>query len=167
MNKIAIAAFIFVLATLAFAHMEEAIKSPEEIVSEIISKQSVTSTSQIDCSKISDEEFEELGDALMEKMLGNHELHEQMDERMGGEGSESLKQMHIFMGMNWLGCTDSVGMGSGMMMPMMMRMMGNYYPAYYTGYDLTLIFTIIGWILLLVLLAYVFHLRNKIKKKRK
>ncbi len=166
MSKLAVFIFLLMVST-SFAH-EETVKSLEDVLNEIASKQNVT-VNQIDCNNVSDSEFEELGDAVMERMLGDHELHEQMDERMGGEGSESLKQMHIFMGMNWLECGDQhIGMGhmgNAAMMPMMMRMMGNTYPAFYSGYDTLLIITIIGWILVLVSIAYIFHLRNKKKRK--
>ena len=168
MNKTFIVFMSIILAvSITFAH-EETVKSVDDILNEIASKQGV-STDQIDCNKISNEEFEELGDAVMERMLGDHELHEQMDEKMGGEGSESLKQMHIFMGMNWLGCTDHVGMGmgSGLMMPMMMRMMGNTYPAFYSGYDSLLLAALVGWILLILAVVYIFHLRNKMKKHKR
>ena len=113
-------------------------------------KQGVSDVKQIDCKKISDSEFEQLGDAVMERMAGSHEFHEQMDEMMGGEGSASLQSMHIFMGANWLGCGDGSTTGRGMMMPMMMRMMGNYYPAYYTGYSSLLNWTFAGWFLAVV-----------------
>ncbi len=159
---------VLILASVAFAHMETE-KSLEQVLSYIMSKQDVDSIDRIDCNKVSDAEFEELGDAMMERMAGNHELHEQMDEMMGGEGSESLRQMHIFMGMNWLSCSDSAGMGMerGMMMPMMMRMMGNTYPAFYSGFDTLLTIAIIGWILLVLAVAYIFYLRSKMKRHKR
>ncbi len=160
----------------------EAPKSVEEVLSGIMAKQDATSISRIDCGKVSESGFEELGDAVMERMAGSSELHERMDAMMGGEGSESLKQMHIIMGENWLGCGGSAGFGGmmgggvmgfgagGGMMPLMMRMMGNYYPAYYAGYDAALIFGAVGWILFISLLIFMLaHLsqekRGIIKKK--
>jgi len=163
-------------SSLALAHADEATRSVDEVVAEILSKQNVATISQLDCTKIFDAEFEELGDAVMERMAGSHELHEQMDAMMGGEGSKSLRQMHIAMGENWLGCRTgadfqgmmSGGMMSGGMMPMMMRMMGNYYPAYFAGYNTLLTFGIVGWVLFAVLLVSIaFVLTGKIKIQAK
>ncbi|RME54358.1 hypothetical protein D6777_04090 [Candidatus Woesearchaeota archaeon] len=47
-------------------------------------------------NNLTDEDFEILGDYYMELMAGDR--HDEMDEMMGGEGSESLRQMHIQMG---------------------------------------------------------------------
>ncbi len=174
---------VAILALLSALAAAETPKSVEEVLDSIIAKQDAASISRIDCGKISESDFEELGDAVMERMAGSSELHERMDAMMGGEGSESLKQMHIIMGENWLGCGSSAGfggmMGGGMMgfglgyggmMPIMMRMMGNYYPAYYAGYDSILVFGAAGWILFISLLIFMFaHLsqekRGIIKKK--
>ena len=53
------------------------------------------------------------------------EAHETMDEMMGGEGSESLKQIHINMA-RFFYCGESGAMSSGMMNMMMGRgMMGS------------------------------------------
>lgn len=161
MKVIGIVVSLLLLSTLVSAHEET--RNPEDIISSVMAKQGITNIKQIACSKISNEDFETLGDAMMEKMVGNHELHEQMDTMMGGEGSASLKQMHIIMGSNWLGCTRDMPM-MGLMMPMMMRMMGNYYPAYYAGYDNILLVAIIGWILFGATLAYSF---SKVKKRKR
>lgn len=172
-------AILILLSALAAA---ETPKSVEEVLSGIMAKQDMGSASLIDCGKVSESDFEELGDAVMERMAGSSELHERMDAMMGGEGSESLKQMHVIMGRNWLGCGGSVGfggiMGGGMMgfgagggmMPLMMGMMGNYYPAYYAGYDAILAFGAFGWILFISLLiftlAHLSHEKRRIIKKR-
>lgn len=58
-----------------------------------------------DCTSYTEEQLEEFGDQIMGIMIGNEQAHEQMDEMMGGEGSESLKQMHIRMALN-MGCTN-------------------------------------------------------------
>src|SRR3989338_10460153 len=82
----------------------------------------------ISCDKLTDEQLEAIGEYYMEQMHPG-EAHELMDEMMGGEGSESLKQMHIQMAKR-IYCNEDVSgmMGSGGMMgmmPMMMNMMGS------------------------------------------
>lgn len=164
--KIAAIVTIFFLATSVLAHEE--MQAPEDVIKTIMARQGVTDMSQLDCAKISGGDFEFLGDSIMERMAGSHELHEQMDNMMGGEGSASLKQMHITMGKNWLACHEGMDMGGMMtsMTPMMMRMMGSYYPAYYSGFDAVLIFGVIGWILFIAALVYLL-LTRQVKRSRK
>ncbi len=151
---ILIASALLILGT-AFAHEE--MQAPEDVIKTIMARQGVADVAQLDCTEISDDDFEFLGDTVMEKMVGSHELHEQMDAMMGGEGSASLRSMHIAMGKNWLGCHEGMEMG-GMMgssiMPVMMRMMGAYYPAYYSGFDAVLLLAIVGWVLFIVTIIY-------------
>ena len=93
--------------------------------------------SEISCDNLTDEQLEAIGDYYMGQMHQG-EAHEIMDKMMGGEGSESLRQMHITMAKR-IYCNEGV---SGMM-PMMMNMMGGNmmglgmmgsYPTYY-GYN--------------------------------
>ncbi len=161
-------ASILALVTSAYAHMETS--SVEDMMNSMMNEQNASELGQLDCNKIPDSEFEELGDATMERMVGDSELHEQMDTMMGGEGSESLTQMHVTMGKNWLGCTSLQGMMGSNMMPMMMRMMGNYYPSYYTGYNAVLIFAVLGWVLsivLIIILVLILTGNIKIRKRKK
>ena len=85
---------------------------------------------KIPCDNLSEDQFEILGDYFMEQMHPG-EAHEIMDERMGGEGSESLRLMHINMGKAFY-CGENYGMmgygmmGSGMMGNYQNNMMGNY-----------------------------------------
>lgn len=154
---------VLLLASVAFAHMEA--HTPGEVMGEMMGKQGVAEAGQLDCSRISDMDFEVLGDSLMEKMAGSEELHKQMDAMMGAEGSG---QMHIAMGRNWLGCNPVSG-SSGMMsmMPMMMRMMGNYYPGYYSRYDFTLLLAVSGWVLFMASVVYFYHNKKSGKKNRR
>src|SRR3990167_9029512 len=125
--------------------------------------------SGISCSELTNEQLEDIGDYYMEQMHPG-EAHEYMDEMMGGEGSESLKQVHINMAKR-LYCNEDVGgmMGGGMMNMMMGNnmmgsgMIGNY-PTYY-GYNnfwniLWLIF-LIGVIVLIIWLIYNFTKKGK------
>lgn len=62
---------------------------------------------QKDCDEYTQEEFERIGDAVMEQQHPG-EAHEAMDLMMGGEGSENLRLMHINMGLGYLGCNQNV-----------------------------------------------------------
>ena len=87
--------------------------------------------SGVSCDKLTNEQLEIVGDYYMEQMHPG-EQHEMMDEMMGGEGSESLKQVHINMARN-IYCGESGGMMNGGMMNMMGggdMMAGNYYCGY-------------------------------------
>ena len=77
-------------------------KSIDTVMSEIRIEQGVASNEQINTNTVSQGKLEELGDSVMEAMIGNSEIHEQMDERMGGEGSAALTAMHVRMGYNYL-----------------------------------------------------------------
>lgn len=116
--------------------------------------------SKIDCDKLSDEQLEMIGDYYMEQMHPG-EAHEMMDKMMGGEGSDSLKQMHIQMARR-LYCNEDVGgmMGSGIMNMMMgpggMNMMGTNMMGSSMGSGSWWLWGIVGmlfWIVLLVALV--------------
>jgi len=88
------------------AHGEETFAEAEELIKQ-----------KIPCENLSDDQLEKIGDYYMEQMHPG-EAHEAMDEMMGGEGSESLRQMHIRMAKSFY-CGDSDSMSSGMMGMMM------------------------------------------------
>ncbi|GIW63589.1 MAG: hypothetical protein KatS3mg091_391 [Patescibacteria group bacterium] len=98
----------------ALAHSDTAGASVDDIVSLILENQNIDNINQIDCTKVTDQEFEALGEALMDYMHPDQEEHQAMDKMMGGEGSESLSQAHIQMGKRYLGC-DSLPRFIGMM----------------------------------------------------
>ncbi len=77
--------------------------------------------SGVSCDKLTDEQLEAIGDYYMEQMHPG-EAHEMMDKMMGGEDSESLKQIHIQMAKR-LYCNEGVGGMMGMMGGGMMNMM--------------------------------------------
>lgn len=93
-------------------------ESVETVLQDILNQQNVSTVQELDLSKISDEDWERLGDAVMETQHPG-QAHETMDRMMGGEGSESLRQMHINMGKAYLGYGGNYGpgmmMGGGMM----------------------------------------------------
>lgn len=87
-------------------------ESIEVVLEEILKEQNVSTVQELDLTKVTDAEWEHLGDAVME-LQHPGQAHEAMDQMMGGEGSESLKLMHINMGKVYLGYgNDTYGPGS-------------------------------------------------------
>jgi len=123
--------------------------------------------SGISCDKLTEEQLEAMGGYYMEQMHPG-EAHELMDQMMGGEGSDTLKQMHIQMAKR-LYCNEDIGgmMGGGMMnmmigqntqtSGMMQGIVGNYYNNY----------NILGWIftilVITILVLTILLLINKLK----
>lgn len=89
-------------------------ESVEIVLQNILESQNVSTVQKLDLSKVSDDDWERLGDAVME-LQHPGEAHEVMDRMMGGEGSESLRQIHINMGQAYLGYGNT-NYGPGMMM---------------------------------------------------
>lgn len=93
-------------------------ESIEVVLQEILVEQNISTVQELDCSNLGESDLERLGDAVMEQQHPG-EAHEIMDQMMGGEGSESLKEIHINMGNAYLGCNGSTSFGmmsgSGMM----------------------------------------------------
>lgn len=93
-------------------------ESIDTILSGIRSELNLGSTDAIEPDKVSDESLEKLGEAVMSFRIPDPRQHEWMDKMMGGEGSESLADMHKLMGYRYLenGSTDfgSMMMGSNM-----------------------------------------------------
>jgi hypothetical protein len=99
------------------------------------------------CDTLEENDLEALGEYFMEQMHPG-EAHKIMDARMGGEGSESLKNAHINMGVSFY-CNDEEGEYGNMMNSGM----------HYFGY-------IFHFLLALVLiLLMIWLVKNKIIKK--
>ena len=104
-------ALLFLLsAALLYADDEgEHGRSLEVILQEIRQKQGMGPEEAIDPRRVSDEDLEELGEAVMSIMHPDPEQHEIMDQMMGGEGSIRLARIHRRIGYNYL-----AGRGFGM-----------------------------------------------------
>ena len=100
-------------------------------------------TQKTPCDELTSDQLEEIGDYLMEQMHPG-KLHEIMDERMGGEGSESLRQIHINMAEGfYCGYKNAVPINR---MNMMMNRGENNMMGY--NYGMGYNFGIFGWILI-------------------
>ncbi len=152
---------LFLVTTLffgfAFAHGEDEFAEAEEIIN-----------MKTACENLSEEQLESLGDYYMEQMHPG-ELHEIMDERMGGEGSDRLTQVHIAMGKTFY-CGEHGAVPSPMMNTMIGRgmmggsgMMGGY--GYSVGYSFGL--GVFMWIAILLLIALITVIILLLKSKSK
>ncbi len=139
--------------------------------------------SKAPCDQLNETQLEKMGDYYMEQMHPG-ELHEIMDERMGGEGSDSLRLAHISMAKAFY-CGDNTAMGGGMMgsgygmmsSGGMMNMMGNYGGNY--GYGvmggsgffgaslLWLLFAAIGAFVFSVIFWWTYNTMVKAKSKKR
>lgn len=114
MRALLFAAFAFVFSAAgAFAH-----GGPEEFEEVHDFVESAPA-----CADLTDDQLAQIGDYYMEQMNPGA-AHESMDALMGGEGSETLRQMHILIARRWY-CEDDFGMG--MMQMMSVGMMGTQY----------------------------------------
>ena len=128
------------------------------------------------CSKLTENQLESIGDYYMEQMHPG-EAHETMEKMMGGEGSESLRLMHIAMAKR-LYCNDinssinygfngMMGMKNGGMTDMMengfgTKVMGNY--GYWGFYNFLTIVLFVGLIILVYL--WIIKVWKEIFRKR-
>ena len=114
------------------------------------------------CEELNNEQLESIGDYYMEQMHPG-EAHEIMDNMMGGEGSKSLKQVHINMAKR-LYCNENVYVGYGMMNMMGGGVIGNYQPYYSysnNGYwNLFWIAFLVAAIIIIALLVYKFGIKK-------
>ena len=79
----------------------------QTMVTDLLQSLHVSSVDQLDCTKIPQDQLIKLGDAWMDVQVPNESAHEAMDTMMGGEGSESLNNMHIGMAERYLGCQNA------------------------------------------------------------
>lgn len=94
--------FLMASITSVYADSTSDIKSIDTVISDIRAELNIKTTDPINPEKVNNALLEQLGDSVMEAMIGNHDLHEQMDARMGGDGSATLTSMHIRMGYEYL-----------------------------------------------------------------
>ena len=80
----------------------EGLPSVADIITKIEQTQGVTTLQAIDVSKVGADQLAELGDSVMEEVIGNTVMHEQMDARLGGDGSSSLADYHRQLAQQYL-----------------------------------------------------------------
>lgn len=118
MRRTLILVLILLFGLFSNSYAEEEHKDKASILSKIQEEQGVDSIEKIDPEEVSLAMLEELGDAVMEDIIGNTDMHEHMDENLGGEGSEALAAIHQNIGYQYLlGNPNPLAdiMGPGMM----------------------------------------------------
>jgi len=147
-------------------------KPLEAVLQEIREKYGISPDETINPRKVSDEDLEELGEAVMSIMHPDPKVHRLMDDMMGGEESESLASMHRTMGYNYLsgnvnrgfsqnrrglgfnGMMGSNMMGGGMMGYGMMGRGAMFFP--FGGW--------IMWLLIIIVIGVVVYLIIRTQK---
>ncbi len=147
-----------ILVLVIFMLVITAVSAQESHDSEIEEGQKLVNN-QISCNQLSNEQLEAIGEYYMEQMHPG-KAHEMMDNMMGGESSESLKQVHINMARR-LYCNDSIYIGYGMMGTGGMMgggMMGNYPASYvYSNYGYGNLFLILLLAAVIFLIAWLIY----------
>jgi putative membrane protein len=108
-----------VLSIAALSSAEEMRPKPiDAVLDEIRQAQGIAATDPIAVDKVGAVLLQELGDSVMETILGNPQIHDRMDENLGGDGSATLNAFHTDLALRYLsgapvGMADL--MGAGMM----------------------------------------------------
>jgi hypothetical protein len=97
----------------AFASLADEVAAGRQVAQELRG-------GKTECSGLATDDFEHLGEYVMERMLGSRSAHEAMNERMASMlGDTNSERMHELLGRRYAGCGTAAGggamMGSGMM----------------------------------------------------
>jgi len=158
--------FLLVSGIMVSSHSEDIFSQAEELIK-----------SKTSCNDLTDEQLELIGDYYMEQMHPG-EAHKTLDEMMGGEGSETLKEAHINMARAFY-CWEHQVMSLGMMNMMMGRTKGGMmgmmgygngygmmgYGGYWSFYNVLLTILLIGLVVLVYL--WIWKLWKSIKTKKR
>ena len=106
---------LITLAGAAWADSDGHSATVDQVMDEIRNELRLRENERIDPDTVPPALLEELGDAVMSEIHPDPEVHEWMDQMMGGEGSESLSSAHRWMGYRYLtgGYAGGNGWGSG------------------------------------------------------
>jgi len=75
---------------------------------DILASQASTLLYALDCSKITNEQFIKVGDAIMAPVTGDETHHSAMENLKGGEESTTTRAMHTMMGKAYLSCSPGL-----------------------------------------------------------
>lgn len=147
---------VTMIGSVAFAADEAPPTLAQEVASGFAILQKLQ-TSETSCAKLSQNEFELLGEYFMDQMMGDsHEaMNAALQQRLGQSGEEA---MHIAMGERFSGCNSSAAtpVNRSGFFPMMQMMGGTFTPAGWAGrtmmggWELASGWTAIDWLWMLV-----------------
>jgi uncharacterized membrane protein len=150
--------FVLLVPHIAYAYGEEDFAQAEEIIMQ-----------KTQCSQLTNKQLELIGDYYMGQIHPG-EAHEVMDEMMGGEGSESLRLMHIAMAKR-LYCDDFSGMAQYGMMGMMGYPTNGQYGEMMSGFGpfgwhwgFGFVINLLFWVLIIWLIVWVIMKYKKPKQ---
>jgi len=103
--------FVFLVSAATFAQSDDHTASVDQVMQKIYDNLGLKSGDRVNPDQVPPALLEELGDAVMSEIHPDGDVHEWMDQMMGGEGSDSLAAAHRWMGYRYL----SGGYGPGMM----------------------------------------------------
>lgn len=101
LNSLFIVAFLLT-TVIGVSALETPMRSVDAIVTEIRTDLGITVNDAIDVNLVDEALLEELGDSVMEAYIGDSEQHEALDEYYGGDDSETLTNLHIQIGSDYL-----------------------------------------------------------------
>ena len=105
MKKLITTTLIVLMLAISFvsvAALEGEMRSIDAIVLDIREDLGLSTDVVIDPTLVDAALLEELGDSVMEAYFNNTELHEEWDVYLGGENSETLENVHIQLGVDYL-----------------------------------------------------------------
>jgi len=105
MKKLLTTLFLFAFlmtSIIGVSALEEPMRSVDAIVAEIRTDLGITVDETIDVTLVHQVLLKELGDSVMEAYIGDSEQHEALDEYYGGDDSETLTDLHIQIGEDYL-----------------------------------------------------------------
>ena len=105
MKKLITTTLIILMLAISFVSViaqEGEMRSIDAIVLDIRTDLGLSTDAVIDPTLVDAARLEELGDSVMEAYFNNTELHEEWDAYLGGENSETLQDVHLQLGADYL-----------------------------------------------------------------
>ena len=105
MKKLITVTLILLMMAMTFVSVfaqEGEMRSIDVIVMDIREDLGISEDATIDPTLVDVSLLEELGDSVMEAYFNNTELHEEWDVYLGGENSETLQDVHLQLGADYL-----------------------------------------------------------------